>query len=231
MRRINELVCRWAGWRVGHAWRAADGAAALTPCPRTLVADGDGFGPLRAALAAERPARGAGLAGRVLQTGRVVWVANVESDPTFPAARLASMPGIRGACGVPTKRGEQVVGVLELPRARGARAGGRDGPPARERGPGAGVRARAARPGAWRPGGCAGASAPSCGGSWRGAAVATTRPATRLRRRCPGAPGRSGARPRCVTGPPLSLRVGASPGRAGAEAAGPVAAVLPGDIV
>ncbi len=112
--RINELVCRWAGWPVGHAWRAADGGAALAPCPATLVVDGDGFEPLRAALAAERPARGEGLAGRVLQAGRVVWVANAESDPTFPAARLASMPGIRGACGVPVERSGQVVAVLEF---------------------------------------------------------------------------------------------------------------------
>ena len=113
-RRINERVCRWAGWPVGHVWRAADGGAALAPCPEALVTDGDGFGPLRAALAAERPARGEGLAGRVLQAGRVVWVANAESDPTFPAERRASMPGIRGACGVPVRRGEQVVAVLEF---------------------------------------------------------------------------------------------------------------------
>ena len=113
-RRINEQVCRWAGWPVGHAWRAVDGGAALAPCPQTLAIDGDGLEPMRAALAAERPARGEGLAGRVLQAGRVVWVANAQSDPTFPAARRASMPGIRGACGVPVKRGEQVVAVLEF---------------------------------------------------------------------------------------------------------------------
>ena len=145
--------------------------------------------------------------------GRVVWVANVESDPTFPAARLASMPGIRGACGVPVKRGEQVVAVLDLLRARAAHAGGRDGLPARERGPGAGVRARA--PG-WGPGGCAGASAPSCARSSRGAAVATTRPATRLRRRCPGAPGQIRRMPALpLRGRPSPLRLGGSPGRAG----------------
>ena len=113
-RQINEQVCCWAGWPVGHAWRAADGGAALAPCPGTLVIDGDGFEPLRAALGAERPVRGEGLAGRVLQTGRVVWVANIESDPTFPTERRASMPGIRGACGVPIRRGEQVVAVLEF---------------------------------------------------------------------------------------------------------------------
>ena len=113
-RQINEQVCRWAGWPVGLAWRASDGGGALAPCPETLVVDGGGFEPLRAALAVERPAPGEGLAGRVLQAGRVVWVANVETDPTFPAARRASMPGIRGACGVPVRRGEQVVGVLEF---------------------------------------------------------------------------------------------------------------------
>ena len=113
-RGINERVCGWAGWPVGVAWRAADGGGALAPCPAALVIDGDGREPLRAALAAERPARGEGLAGRVLQAGRVVWVANAESDPTFPAARRASMPGIRGACGVPVRRGEQVVAVLEF---------------------------------------------------------------------------------------------------------------------
>ena len=144
-RRINERVCRWAGWPVGHAWRAADGGAALAPCPEALVTDGDGFEPLRAALAAERPARGEGLAGRVLQAGRVVWVANAESDPTFPAERRASMPGIRGACGVPVRRGEQVVAVLEFLAREQLVPGEGGGAPARERRPGAGVGGRAGR--------------------------------------------------------------------------------------
>ena len=118
--RINALVCRWAGWPAGHAWRVASDGAALAPRPATLALDGggaldeDGCALLRAALAAERPRRGEGLAGRVLHAGRTVWIANTESDPTYSAARRASMPGIRGACGVPIKRGEQVVAVLEF---------------------------------------------------------------------------------------------------------------------
>lgn len=119
-RRINALVCRWAGWPAGHAWRVTSDGAALAPRPATLVLDGggaldeDGCALLRAALAAERPRRGESLAGRVLHAGRIVWVANTESDPTYTAARRARMPGIRGACGVPIRRGGKVVAVLEF---------------------------------------------------------------------------------------------------------------------
>ncbi len=113
-RLINERVCGWAGWPAGFAWRVVDDGSALEACPETLVVDDENLQPLQAALAAERPARGEGLAGRVLQAGRVVWVPNTESDPTFPAARRTSLPGLRGACGVPVVRGAQVVAVLEF---------------------------------------------------------------------------------------------------------------------
>lgn len=114
-RQVNGLVCRWAGWPVGHAYRAApDGSRRLDPVPEAAAIDGDDFEPLRPALARERPSAGDGLAGRVMQSGRVIWVANVESDPTFSAERRASMPGIRGACGVPVTCGTQAAAVLEF---------------------------------------------------------------------------------------------------------------------
>ena len=107
VRQVNRLICRWAGWPVGHAHRAAlDRDRRLDPMPEALVTDGDDIEPLRAALA--------GLAGRVVQSASVVWVANVESDPTFSAERRGRMPGIRGACGVPVTCGTQVVAVLEF---------------------------------------------------------------------------------------------------------------------
>ena len=52
--------------------------------------------------------------GRALQSERIVWIANLESDPTFSSERRAVMPGIRGACAVPVKSRGQVVAVLEF---------------------------------------------------------------------------------------------------------------------
>lgn len=112
-RRLVDLVCDWAGWPVGHAYRVDAEASLVFPLPETRRTS-DAFASLQTAWDDVTPRPAEDLVGRVLQTGRVVWVASLQSDPTFSAEQRAIMTNIRGACGVPIARGGRVVGVLEF---------------------------------------------------------------------------------------------------------------------
>ena len=108
-------VCAWADWPIGRAWRVADrDPPRCEPLRESLVVTGGEYEPLRPLLADEPAAHGDSLAARAVRAGRVVWVANVEGDPAFQGRRRQALPGIRGACAVPVKRGQDVVAVLEF---------------------------------------------------------------------------------------------------------------------
>ena len=111
---IIGVVCEWTGWPEGHAYRVDLDTDQVEPIRDTLQAGNDAFASLRTALADERPHAARDLVGRVLRSGRVVWVAHVDSDPTFSGERREIMKGVRGACGVPVTSGDRVVAVLEF---------------------------------------------------------------------------------------------------------------------
>jgi len=111
--RLVALVCEWAEWPVGHVYRIDSNTSLASPIRATVHAS-EAFDTLRTALQSEEPHPAADLAERVFRSGRVVWVANLGSDPTFSDERRAVMKGIRGACGVPITRDERVVGVIEF---------------------------------------------------------------------------------------------------------------------
>ena len=113
--RVVALVCGWARWPVGRAWRVADGdPPRCLPLPASLVVRGEKYEPLRPLLADEPAADGDSLAARAARAGRVMWVANVEGDPAFQGGGRPALPGIRGACAVPVRSGPEVVAVLEF---------------------------------------------------------------------------------------------------------------------
>ena len=113
--RVVALVCDWAGWPVGRAWRAAgNDPPLLEPLPAALVTSGSDYEALRPMLADEPSADADSLALRAARAGRVVWVADVEGDPAFQGGGRPELPGIRGACAVPVRSGGKVVAVLEF---------------------------------------------------------------------------------------------------------------------
>ena len=113
-RSLVRLVCGWASWQVGHVYKVDPDTRRVTPMRTTLRVTDEALASLQTALANEAPSLADGLVGRVVQTGRVIWVPHLESDPTFSGERRAIMTGIRGACGVPVTHGARVVGVLEF---------------------------------------------------------------------------------------------------------------------
>ncbi len=59
-------------------------------------------------------ARGAGLPGRVWESGRPAWIEDVTRDTNFPRAAVAAREGLHGAFGFPIVLGGNVLGMLEF---------------------------------------------------------------------------------------------------------------------
>ena len=118
MAAVVALVCAWAAWPVGYAYRVSGRGddATLVPIPAWCAEPdaGETFSGLRAIVEERQLKAGEGIAGRTLYTGRVSWVPNVAVDPSIDAEVLDRMTGIRGACAVPVRYEDTVVAVLEF---------------------------------------------------------------------------------------------------------------------
>lgn len=108
-------VCEWAGWTVGLAHRVEGPDGPVKPIPASVcVTDavvtevGETLGRRGARPEPE------GLVRRVMQSKRVIWVAHLDTDPTFSSEERGTLPGLFGACGVPVVRRGRVVAVLEF---------------------------------------------------------------------------------------------------------------------
>jgi GAF domain-containing protein len=55
-----------------------------------------------------------GLPGRVWAEDAPAWVSDVVRDANFPRMAVALQHGLRSACAFPVRRGDEVVGVIEL---------------------------------------------------------------------------------------------------------------------
>lgn len=109
-----RAVCAYTGWPVGHVYERADGADTLVSARIWHLDEPDTYGAFRRISEAFTFASGVGMPGRVLATGRPVWIMDVTVDTNFPRARLAEDLGIRAAFGFPVVSRGSVVAVLEF---------------------------------------------------------------------------------------------------------------------
>ena len=115
VQQVVDLICEWAGWPVGHAYRVSSSDAGRLESMRVWrSAQDEAFAPLRAVVEQEVPRQGDGVAGRAFRSGRVIWIANIVVDPATSNSRREVMPGVRGVCAVPIKSRGRVVAVLEF---------------------------------------------------------------------------------------------------------------------
>ncbi len=111
---INE-VCAYTGWPVGHAYiLAEDGSGELETVRVWHLDHGERFATFRQITEATRFRPGVGLPGRVLSTGKPLWIMDVTQDANFPRARAARDIGVKGAFGFPLLVGSEVYGMLEF---------------------------------------------------------------------------------------------------------------------
>ncbi|MEP6936676.1 MAG: GAF domain-containing protein, partial [Chthoniobacterales bacterium] len=114
-------VCGCMGWSVGHAYLpAADGSGDLLPTDIWYLDDPVRFDTFRRVTARARFAPGIGLPGRVLASGKPVWISDVTTDPNFPRARQARDIGVKSGFAFPILAGAETVGVLEFFSAKAA---------------------------------------------------------------------------------------------------------------
>ena len=115
MQTVVNAVCAHTGWPVGHVYVIdQDAAHGLLPTTIWHLADPHRFETFRCITEATRLAYGQGLPGRVLASGKSLWITDVTTDPNFPRAVTAQDIGVRAGFGFPVLVGAEVVAVLEF---------------------------------------------------------------------------------------------------------------------
>jgi signal transduction histidine kinase len=61
-----------------------------------------------------RLSRGEGIAGRVWESGRPIWVTDLEASPVFAQKIVATAANLRSAVAIPIANGDDFIGVLQL---------------------------------------------------------------------------------------------------------------------
>jgi PAS domain S-box-containing protein len=110
---ILQTVCESLGWQVGVLWavdRQGDALRCVDFWHRASISL-DGF---ESVSRTRTFTRGAGLPGRIWESGKPAWIPDVGRDPNFPRASHAAAAGLRGAFGFPIHLGDEIVGVMEF---------------------------------------------------------------------------------------------------------------------
>jgi diguanylate cyclase (GGDEF)-like protein/PAS domain S-box-containing protein len=109
--RLLERIGPSMGWEFGALWRAEDGKITCRECWSLPGVDMGSFEAASRGLSLER---GAGLPGRVMQSGELEFIEDVGADPNFPRARYAVEAGLRAGVGLPLIAHGETLGVIEL---------------------------------------------------------------------------------------------------------------------
>src|SRR5437762_168548 len=94
IRAALDEVCAHTGWPVGHAYLPADDGGELTPTAIWHLDDPERYATFRRVTEATTLKRGAGLPGRIAESGRPAWIVDVTADPNFPRALVAAELGV-----------------------------------------------------------------------------------------------------------------------------------------
>ncbi len=109
--RIVREVAENLGWDVGVAWYGPPDAGELSVAALWSRDPDSAFARATRAL---RIGRGEGLPGRVWESGRAAWIADVAGEADFPRAAAAAEAGIRSAFAFPIPSDHHIAGVLEF---------------------------------------------------------------------------------------------------------------------
>ncbi|MHA1569302.1 MAG: ATP-binding protein [Alphaproteobacteria bacterium] len=110
-----DNICRYSGWPVGHAYRAGnDGERVLHPTNIWRLDDPARFEKLLRLTEQTSFEPGDGVPGRVMASGKPVWVADLTNDSTCRRATSGVDIGIKGVFAVPVKVRNECIMVLEF---------------------------------------------------------------------------------------------------------------------
>ncbi|GJL58820.1 MAG: hypothetical protein NPIRA03_16770 [Nitrospirales bacterium] len=115
MQLTMELICQNTGWPVGHLYLLSDdNSHTLIPTTLWHFEHPERFEPFRAMTERTDFYYGESLPGRVLASGKPIWIRDVTQDHNFLRSQQANGIDVRAGFGLPIVIGEQVVGVLEF---------------------------------------------------------------------------------------------------------------------
>jgi ammonium transporter len=109
-----DEVCAYGGWPVGHVYMVGeDGADELVPADIWHLDEPERFEDFRRLTEKTRVARGVGLPGRVLASGKPAWIRDITEEPDFPRAK-GHGGSVRSGFAFPVLVGKEVAAVLEF---------------------------------------------------------------------------------------------------------------------
>ena len=109
---IIEVLCRRAGWDFGAVW-IMDRSLSELQYVDVWHMPGLEAPEFQRVTIHGRIKRGSGLPGRVLSSGKAMWISDVTMDPDIRRAPLAEKEGLHGAFAFPIKFGQETLGVVE----------------------------------------------------------------------------------------------------------------------
>jgi PAS domain S-box-containing protein len=108
---LLKVICESLRWNMGEFWRVSD-STGLLRCVETWHVPGlDATSFIEASRQTEL-GPGAGLPGRVWQSGQPAWIPDVTTDPTFRRAAIAAKVGLHAALAFPILLGSQTLGAM-----------------------------------------------------------------------------------------------------------------------
>lgn len=110
---VIRALCETQGWEYGRYWQADDAAGVLRFATAWHAADS----VIAEHLAASEHITftpGAGLVGRVWQTGQPLWVSDLTRQQHVLKAQLAPGLALQGACMFPVASQGRVIGVMSF---------------------------------------------------------------------------------------------------------------------
>ncbi|MCK5273193.1 MAG: PAS domain S-box protein, partial [Alphaproteobacteria bacterium] len=110
-----EAIGRHGGWDIAGVFVLADDDSAdMEPAGLWWADNPDDFTAFRQATEGVRFAPGRGLPGRVIKTGKPVWIQDVHKDRNFPRARTAGNIEVTSGFAFPVPVGQKIAAVLEF---------------------------------------------------------------------------------------------------------------------
>ena len=115
LRGVIDAVCAATGWPIGHAYTVCPkNPDTLLPGNHWCLGKSDAYRQFRDLGKDQVFRHGEGLPGRVLQSGEVAWIEDIEQDINFTRTDAAQAAGMRSAFAIPVSLSGEVEGVLEF---------------------------------------------------------------------------------------------------------------------